>query len=189
VASAAGQREDGSPDDFYAALAARGKAARSQYNAAHTPSLTTDTHTGDLLPAAEDELRWKAEHAVRMERRLSQTVHSLLRESLLDGREHASMLDGAALGIQVLAEEGYSAHVAVRIIGSVPRRRARTSNKAPRRQPALPVTLRNALCSTLTGPATVCPQRGVVMLRWARRENARSADSPCPVRLSDCMIT
>ena len=53
---AAGQREDGSPDDFYAALAARGK-ARSQYNAAHTPPLTTDTHTGDLLPAAEDELR------------------------------------------------------------------------------------------------------------------------------------
>jgi hypothetical protein len=40
---ASGQREDGSPDDFYAALAARGKAARSQYNAARTPPLTTDT--------------------------------------------------------------------------------------------------------------------------------------------------
>jgi hypothetical protein len=105
---AGGQREDGSPDDFYAALAARGKAARSQYNAAHTPPLTTDTCTDDLLPAAEDELRWKAEHAVRMERRLRVTVHSLLRESLLDGHEHASMLDGAALGIQVQAEEGYS---------------------------------------------------------------------------------
>jgi hypothetical protein len=78
---AAGQREDGSPDDFYAALATRGKAARSQYNAAHTPPLTTDTHTDDLLPAAEDELRWKAEHAVRMERRLRVTVHSLLREA------------------------------------------------------------------------------------------------------------
>ncbi|HEX3956656.1 MAG TPA: hypothetical protein VHZ03_08490 [Trebonia sp.] len=26
-----------------------------------------------LLPAAEDELRWKAEHAVRMERRLRET--------------------------------------------------------------------------------------------------------------------
>ena len=32
------------------------------------------------------------------------------------------MLDGAALGIQVQAEEGYSTYVAVRIIGSVPRR-------------------------------------------------------------------
>jgi hypothetical protein len=31
---AAGQREEGSPDDFYASLTARGKAARSQYNAA-----------------------------------------------------------------------------------------------------------------------------------------------------------
>jgi hypothetical protein len=61
---AAGQREEGSPDDFYAALTARGKAARSQYNAAHAPPLTTETYTGGLLPGREDELRWKAEHAV-----------------------------------------------------------------------------------------------------------------------------
>ncbi|HEY1454902.1 MAG TPA: hypothetical protein VGG31_00280 [Candidatus Dormibacteraeota bacterium] len=119
---AAGQREEGSPDDFYAALAARGTAARSQYNAAHTPSLTTSTYTSGLLPGQEDELRWRAEHAVRIERRLQVTVHTLLRESLLDGHEHAAMLDGAALGIQILAEEGYSTYVAVRIIGSVPRR-------------------------------------------------------------------
>jgi hypothetical protein len=39
---AAGQREEGSPDDFYALLTARGKAARSQYNAARTPPLTTE---------------------------------------------------------------------------------------------------------------------------------------------------
>ena len=119
---AAGQREEGSPDDFYAALAAHGTAARSQYNAAHTPPLTTATYTSDLLPGREDELRWNAEHAVRTERRLQVTVHSLLRKSLLDGREHAAMLDGAALGIQILAEEGYSTYVAVRIIGAVPRR-------------------------------------------------------------------
>jgi hypothetical protein len=119
---AAGQREEGSLDDFYAALTARGKAARSQYNAAHTPPLTTETYTSGLLPGREDELRWQAEHAVRAERRLRVTVHSLLRESLLDGREHAAMLDGSALGIQVLADQGYSTYVAVRIIGSVPRR-------------------------------------------------------------------
>ena len=58
----------------------------------------------------------------RFERRLCVTVHSLLRESLLDGRDHAAMLDGSALGIQVLADQGYSTYVAVRIIGSVPRR-------------------------------------------------------------------
>jgi hypothetical protein len=119
---AAGLREEGSPEDFYASLTARGKAARSQYNAAHTPPLTTETYTGGLLPGPEDELRWRAEHAVRAERRLRATVHSLLRESLLDGREHAAMLDGSALGIQVLADQGYSTYVAVRTIGSVPRR-------------------------------------------------------------------
>ena len=88
---AAGQREEGSTDDFYASLAARGKAARSQYNTAHTPPLTTETYTGGLLPGPEDELRWKAEHAVRAERRLRVTVHSLLRESLLDGRDAGAL--------------------------------------------------------------------------------------------------
>jgi hypothetical protein len=32
------------------------------------------------------------------------------------------MLDGAALGIQVLADQGHESYVAIRIIGSVPRR-------------------------------------------------------------------
>jgi len=34
-------------------------------------------------------------------------VHDLVRQSLLDGHEHAAMLDGAALGIQVLADQGH----------------------------------------------------------------------------------
>jgi hypothetical protein len=82
---AAGQREEGSPDDFYASLAARGKAARSQYNAAHAPPLTTETYTSHLLPGREDELRWKAEHAVRAERRLRVTVHSCCASRFLTG--------------------------------------------------------------------------------------------------------
>ncbi len=49
---AAGRREDGSPDDFYAALAADARAARTRYNAAHPAPLTTRTHTAHLLPAA-----------------------------------------------------------------------------------------------------------------------------------------
>ena len=68
---AAGQREEGSPDDFYAALTARGKAARSQYNAAHTPPADHRNAYRRPSPGREDELRWKAEHAVRMERRLA----------------------------------------------------------------------------------------------------------------------
>ena len=119
---AAGQREEGSPDDFYASLAARGKAARARYNAEHTPPLSSTTHTGDLLPGREDELRWRAEGAARTERRLWAVVHGLVRQSLLDGREHAEMLDGAALGIHILADEGHETYVAIRIIGSVPRR-------------------------------------------------------------------
>ena len=49
-------------------------------------------------------------------------MHDLVRESLLDGREPAAMLDGAALGIQVLADQGHETYVAIRIIGSVSRR-------------------------------------------------------------------
>ena len=119
---AAGQREEGSPDDFYAVLATRAKAARAQYNAQHTPPLATATYTASLLPGREDELRWQAEAAVRTERRLKTVVHTLVRNSLLDGHEHAAMLDGAALGIQVLADQGHETYVAIRIIGSVPRR-------------------------------------------------------------------
>jgi hypothetical protein len=97
---AAGHRQDGSPDDFYASPATRAKAARTKYNARNSPPLTTAAYTGDLMPGREDDLRWRAESAVRDERRLHATVCSLLRQSLLDGREHAAMLDGAALGIQ-----------------------------------------------------------------------------------------
>jgi hypothetical protein len=119
---AAGQREEGSPDDFYASLAARGTAARARYNAGHSPPLTSTTYTAGLLPGREDDLRWRAETAARTERRLREIVHDLVRQSLLDGREHAFMLDGAALGIQVLARQGHETYVAIRIVGSVPRR-------------------------------------------------------------------
>ncbi len=81
-----------------------GRAARARYNAEHSPPLTSATYTGDLLPGRDDDLRWRAEAAARTERRLRAVAHDLVRESLLDGREHASILDDAALGIQVLAD-------------------------------------------------------------------------------------
>jgi hypothetical protein len=119
---AAGQREEGSPEDFYAALAARGSAARARYNAEHSPPLSSTTYSEYLLPSHEDDLRWRAEAAARTERRLRTTVNDLVRQSLLGGHEHAVMLDGAALGVQVLADQGHETYVAIRIIGSVPRR-------------------------------------------------------------------
>ncbi|MBS2966517.1 hypothetical protein KGA66_25990 [Actinocrinis puniceicyclus] len=123
---AGGQREDGSPDDFYAALESSATAARARYNDEHAPPLTTSTYTGHLLPGREDDLRFRAEDAARAERRLRPIVHDLVRASLLDGHEHAVMLDGAALGIHVQADSGHETYVAIRIIGSVPKRLAAT---------------------------------------------------------------
>jgi hypothetical protein len=143
---AAGRREEGSADDFYASLAARGKAARASYNAEHSPPLTSTTYTGNLLPGHEDELRWRAEAAARTERQLRVIVHDLVRKSLLDGREHAAMLDGAALGIHVLADQGHETYAAIRIIGSVPRRLVATI-----------LSLIPAASSTPGCPTTPCP--------------------------------
>jgi hypothetical protein len=123
---AAGQREDGSPDDFYAALEAGGKAARARYNAEHSPPLSTTAYSAHLLPGPQDWLRHHAEGAARAERRLTSIVHDLVRQSLLNGREHAVMIEGAALGIQVLADHGHETYVAIRIIGSVPKQFAAT---------------------------------------------------------------
>jgi len=51
---AAGIREDGSADDFYAALHAQAKSARHRYNAENDKPLTTDTYSTDLLPDGDD---------------------------------------------------------------------------------------------------------------------------------------
>jgi len=54
---AAGTREEGSPDDFYAALAADAEAARARYNTEHTQPLPTSTFIGHLLPDESDRIR------------------------------------------------------------------------------------------------------------------------------------
>ncbi|MCL2585561.1 MAG: hypothetical protein FWE35_24240, partial [Streptosporangiales bacterium] len=117
---AAGRRQEGSPDDFYAKLTTQGRSARRRHNAENPSSCGHKTYTAHLLPQQEDRARWVAEAVTRAERQLQVTVHALVRLSLLDGREHAEMLDGAALGIQVLADEGHETYIAIRIIGPVP---------------------------------------------------------------------
>lgn len=117
---AAGHREDGSRNDFYAALTADAQAARAQYNATHTSPLATATFTAPLLPTEDDWQRYELEAGARLERRVAVTVHGLVRNSLGDGHEHAALLDGAALGVQVRALEDHETYVAIRIIGSVP---------------------------------------------------------------------
>jgi hypothetical protein len=95
---AAGRREDGSADDFYAALEADGRATRARYNAEHSDGLKTTTHTAHLLPAREDHLRYQAEAGVRFVRRLRATLLDLARATLRDGREHTREFDTFALG-------------------------------------------------------------------------------------------
>lgn len=123
---AAGTREEGSSDDFYAALHSEARAARQRYNAEHDKALTTDTYTAPLLPGADDRDRYLIEAATRLARRLHATVRELVRGSLRDGHEHAADFAGFRLGILVRAEDGHETYVAIRITGSVPENLAST---------------------------------------------------------------
>lgn len=100
---AAGGREEGSPDDFYAALAARGAAERARYNAAHPKALTTKTYIGSLLPGADDRKRYALEEGTRQVRQVISVIRSLTRGSLRDGHEHAVDFPEFRLGIATSA--------------------------------------------------------------------------------------
>ncbi|MBM7770226.1 hypothetical protein JOD54_000430 [Actinokineospora baliensis] len=117
---AAGIREDGSRDDFYAALAESLNAARIWYNAEHAQSLATQTYSAGLLPTVDDKDRYRAEAGVRLLRELRAAVHGVVHASLLDGYEHTSEISGAELGVVVRAAEDNATYVALRIVGSVP---------------------------------------------------------------------
>jgi hypothetical protein len=116
---AAGTREEGSPDDFYAALYDEARAARQRYNAEHDKPLITDTRTAHLLPGPDDHDRYLIESATRLARRLNTAVREFVRGSLRDGHEHAADFAGFRLGIIVRAEDGHETYVAIRITGSV----------------------------------------------------------------------
>jgi hypothetical protein len=117
---AAGWREAGSTDDFYAALSAQAIAARKTYNAEHAAPLKTIAYSDHLLPGPADERRYRAEAGARLLHRLSRAVHDLLRSSLIDGHEHTADMGSFRLGIQVGADHGNETYVAVRVTGSVP---------------------------------------------------------------------
>ena len=116
---AAGRREDGSPDDFYAALAERGRHARKLYNSDNSPTLTTDTHTDGLLPSPLDEARLRLEDVERHMLRMESCVRRLVVNSLLNGREEREELSGYTLAVLVRAREDHETYVGIRIIGSV----------------------------------------------------------------------
>jgi hypothetical protein len=68
----------GSADDFYAGLAADGKAVRARHNAESKPPLTTNTYTAHLLPGNDDWLRHRLEAGVRFVRRLEALIPNLV---------------------------------------------------------------------------------------------------------------
>ncbi|PXX69220.1 hypothetical protein DFR70_102908 [Nocardia tenerifensis] len=116
----AGIREDGSADDFYAALEQQCRTARQRYNASHDRPLTTDTHSQHLLPDTDDHERYRVEFATRFALRLNKAIVDLVLGSLRDGHEHALDMAGFRLGVQVRADDGHETYVAIRITGSVP---------------------------------------------------------------------
>jgi hypothetical protein len=81
---AAGWREDGATTDFYAALAAGARAARSRHNAGNAQSLFSDTYTGHLLPDDTDRARYRAESAARFERTLAAAMDPAAAAKFLD---------------------------------------------------------------------------------------------------------
>ncbi|BCY05494.1 hypothetical protein [Actinoplanes sp. L3-i22] len=119
---AAGRREDGSHDDFYAALHLQARAARQRHNAEHDKPLTTYAHSVGLLPNQDDDDRYRIEAGTRFLLRLNSVVRDLVRGSLGDGHEHASDFPGFRLGVIVRADDGNETYVAIRITGSVPER-------------------------------------------------------------------
>lgn len=68
----------------------------------------------------DDLDRYRAEAGVRLHRQLTTVVRDLVRDSLLDGHEHAADMAGATVGVLVRADEGHETYVALRIVGSVP---------------------------------------------------------------------
>jgi hypothetical protein len=118
---AAGIREEGAPDDFYAALHTQAHASRQRYNAEHDKPLTTNTYTGPLLPGPDDRDRYLIEAGARLARRLNAILHQLVAGSLRDGHEHAADFPGFRLGVIVRSEDGHETYVAIRIGGSVPK--------------------------------------------------------------------
>src|SRR5262249_29109399 len=111
---AAGRRQDGSADDFYALLHAQARSPPQRYNDEHDKPLTTDTHSQYLLPGQDDQDRYLLEAGTRLAKRLDVAVRDLVRGSLRDGHEHAVDLSGFRLGLLVRADHGHETYVAVR---------------------------------------------------------------------------
>ena len=117
---AAGRREEGSRDDFYAHLADRCRAWRREHNAAHTQALTTDTYSDPLLPGELDRKRLAAEQATARVAAFELYVPSLVKLALqAPGTEQQRDIGGFALGVYVERQGLDAVYIAIRIRGPI----------------------------------------------------------------------
>jgi hypothetical protein len=116
---AAGRREAGSPDDFYADLTEKGRRWRAEHNRASTPPVTTGTLVLRLLPAADDQDRIRLEQAVAAVDELRTVVGELVITSARSGAEQSDEAGGCAIAVLVRRTEYDEVYIGVRIVGPV----------------------------------------------------------------------
>lgn len=115
---AAGRREAGSPDDFYADLADKGRRWRAEHNRAAVQPITTDTLINRLLPAADDEDRIGLEQAAAAVDEIRTVVADLVLSSARTSAEQSDEAGGCAIAVLVRRTE-HEVYVGIRISGPV----------------------------------------------------------------------
>ena len=117
---AAGRREEGSPDDFYASLVERCRSWRREYNSTYTPSLATDTYSGPILPTENDRKRLLLEEAEAQVRAFETDIPLLVKAAVrAAGSEQRAPIGGFAIGVYIERQGIDGVYVAIRIQGPV----------------------------------------------------------------------
>jgi hypothetical protein len=117
---AAGWREEGSPDDFYASLVERCRSWRKEYNSTHPHPLTTDTYSGPILPTEDDRKRLLLEAAEAQVLAFEIGIPALVKAAVRSpGSEQRAQIGGYAIGVYIERHDIDGIYVAIRIQGPV----------------------------------------------------------------------
>lgn len=149
---AAGRREAGSPDDFYADLTDKGRRWRAEHNRTAARPVTTDTLISPLLPTTDDEDRIRLELAAAAVDEIRTVVPDLVLASAATAAEQSDDAGGCAIAVLVRRTE-HEVYVGIRISGPA-RERHRTD---PDRRPSR------------SGPGRMVPGRHAWPVRHSRR--------------------
>jgi hypothetical protein len=116
---AAGTREAGSPDDFYADLAERGRRWRADHNRSTSPGVQTDTLVAPLLPTDADRQRLELERQTKVVDELFDVVPELVITAARSGTEQTDEAGGCRIGVLVRRTGLDDVYVAIRFVGPV----------------------------------------------------------------------